>query len=858
MQSRNLAASAGRWSARHRKKAVFGWLGFVLVCVFLGGALGMKEIASEDLGDGESKRADQTLAAGFPDRAGETVLIQGRGDVKADDPRFTAGVEDVVRELSQFKTVRNVQSPLEAGNDGQFSPDGRSALVTFDLLGDDEVIEDNVTPVLAAMEEVQSANPSLRVEEFGDASADKAVSKSFEDDLRKAETLSLPITLVILVVAFGALAAAGVPLLLAISGVAAALGIVGAFSNIVPVDQSISSVILLIGLAVGVDYSLFYLRREREERAAGNSEEVSLQAAASTSGRAVLVSGITVMIAMAGMYVTGNATFISFATGTIIVVAIAVLGSLTVLPALLSKLGDRVEWGRVPFRRRMGSADRESGFWSAVADRVLRHPVISLVLATGVLVVMAIPAFSIHTVNTGVNGIPKDLPIIQTYDRIQEAFPGEPVSAIVAVKAPNVESERMKTAIARLNIRAVSTGEFAQPVTTIINPDKTVAEVSLPIVGNGTDDESVAALETLRDEVIPFAFGPVPDASADVTGMTAQSVDFNDLLKARAPLVFVFVLGLAFMLLLVVFRSIVIPLKAIALNLLSVGAAYGVLVWVFQYGNLEGLLGFESIGGITAWLPLFLFVLLFGLSMDYHVFILSRIREGVDKGMSTDEAISHGIKSTAGTVTSAAVVMVFVFGIFATLSALDFKMMGVGLAAAVLIDATIIRAVLLPASMKLLGDWNWYFPARLQWLPEVSLEKATTEAAATATSDDELGIGVEKRGDRVRVELTGALDLASVKLLHERLEQVESENPELLVLDLRRLGFMDSSGLREVIGAVRRGREEGREVALVREHGPIENVLEMSHVEDMTETTEDPAAVGFPDAPGGTADGRDA
>ena len=318
---------------------------------------------------------------------------------------------------------------------------------------------------------------------------------------------------------------------------------------------------------------------------------------------------------------------------------------------------------------------------------------------------------------------------MQTYDRIQAAFPGEPLSAIVAVKAPNVESGPMKTAIARLNIRAVSTGEFFEPVTTTINPDKTVAEVSIPIAGNGTDDRSVAALERLRDEVIPFAFGPVPDASADVTGMTAQSVDFNDLLKSRAPLVFVFVLGLAFMLLLVVFRSIVIPLKAIALNLLSVGAAYGVLVYVFQYGHFEDLLGFESIGGITAWLPLFLFVLLFGLSMDYHVFILSRVREGVDKGMSTDEAVAHGIKSTAGTVTSAAVVMVFVFAIFATLSALDFKMMGVGLAVAVLIDATLIRAVLLPASMKLLGDWNWYFPARLEWLPEVSLEGATTKPA---------------------------------------------------------------------------------------------------------------------------------
>ena len=735
MQQRNLAARAGRWSARHRKKAILGWLVFVVVSVMIGGSLGMKEIANEDLGDGESKRGEQILADGFPDRAGEDVLIQGRGQIKSDDPKFTAAVNDVVRALSRFETVRNVQSPLEPGNTAHFSLDQRSALVTFDLLGDDDELEDNVTPVEEELARVEEANPGLRVEQFGDASTDKAISKAFEDDFRKAETLSVPITLLILVIAFGSLAAAGVPLLLAISAVAASLGMVGVFSQVVPVDQSISSVILLIGLAVGVDYSLFYLRREREERAAGNSEAVSLQAAASTSGRAVLVSGGTVMIAMAGMYVTGNATFTSFATGAIIVVAIAVLGSLTVLPAVLSKLGDRVEWGRVPLRRRLKRTERgEGGLWAAVVDRVLRRPLISLVLAAGVLVLMAVPAFSLHTVNTGVNGIPRDLPIMQTYDRIQAAFPGAPLSATVAVTAPNVESERMKTAIARLAIRAQFTGDFFDPVTTTVNPDRTVAEVALPIAGNGTDDRSVEALHTLRDDVIPFAFGPVPDATADVTGMTAQSVDFNELQKSRAPLVFVFVLGLAFMLLLVVFRSIVIPLKAIALNLLSVGAAYGVLVYVFQYGHFEGLLGFESIGGITAWLPLFLFVLLFGLSMDYHVFILSRVREGVDTGMSTDEAVAHGIKSTAGTVTSAAVVMVAVFAIFATLSALDFKMMGVGLAVAVLIDATIIRAVLLPASMKLLGDWNWYFPARLEWLPEVSLESASTEPAAVGSS----------------------------------------------------------------------------------------------------------------------------
>jgi anti-anti-sigma factor len=867
MESRNLAARAGRWSAQHRKKAIFGWLAFVIVSVLIGSALGTQKIADEDLGNGESRQADRALADGFPDRSSEEVLVQGRGGVTAQDPRFTAAVRDVERSLSRFDTVREIESPLDVGNAAQFSPDGRSALVTFDLLGDDEEAEENVEPVLAAVARVQAAHPDVRVEQFGDASADKALSESFEDDLRKAETLSLPITLVILVVAFGALVAAGIPLLLAMTAVAATLGLVGAVSQVAPVDESIQSVILLIGLAVGVDYSLFYIRREREERAAGRSEQASLEAAAATSGRAVLVSGFTVMVAMAGMYITGSPTFTSFATGTIMVVAIAMVGSLTVLPALLSKLGDRIDKGRVPFRKRLRPEDEgERGLWSAIVDRVLHRPLLSMVLAGGVLVALAIPAFGLHTVNPGVQGMPRDLPIMQTYDRIQAAFPGDPLPAVVAVTAPDVDSEAMKTAITRLRIRAVSTGQLREPVTITLNPDRTVAEVSIPIVGKGTDDASDAALATLRDEVIPATIERVPGARAYVTGITASSIDFNDLMKSRAPLVFLFVLGLAFVLLLVTFRSIVIPLKAIVLNLLSVGAAYGVLVFVFQDGNFESLLGFESIGGITSWLPLFLFVLLFGLSMDYHVFILSRVREAFDHGMRTDAAVAHGIKSTAGAVTSAAVVMVGVFAIFATLSALEFKQMGVGLAAAVLIDATIIRAVLLPATMKLLGDWNWYLPSWLEWLPEVAHEPAPAAAAAAPAvverraaseshppipAEDTLGIEVENRGASVRVELQGELDLGSAQDLRERLEQLEADRPQLLLIDVRRLRFMDSSGLAEIAAAVRRGRRDARRVVLVKSHGPLDSVLAVTRADLIVETVEDPGAVGFADA-GGT------
>jgi RND superfamily putative drug exporter len=848
MQSRNFAARAGRWSAAHRGKVILGWLAFVFISVLVGGALGMKEIASEDLGSGESKQADQIVADGFPDRSNEEVLIQGRNGVTTLDSSFRVAVNDVTGALRRIPTVREVESPLAPGNAAQLSPDGRSALVTFDLLGDEDQLDTRIETVLAAVAAVQKRHPDVRVEEFGDASVNKAVSDSFEDDLRKAETLSLPITLAILIVAFGSLVAAGVPLLLAITAVAASLGLIGVISQIVPVDQSISSVVLLVGLAVGVDYSLFYLRRERQERASGRSEGAALQVAASTSGRAVLVSGGTVMIAMAGMYVTGNATFVSFATGTIIVIAVAVLGSVTVLPAVLSKLGDRVEWGRVPFRRKgREAADVERGLWAAIVDRVLRHPIVWGGLALAVLVTMAIPAFRLHTLNPGVQGVPRDLPVMKTYERIQAAFPGDPLPAVVAVTAPNVDSADMRTALTRLRIRAEFTRQFREPVTTTINPDGTVATVSLPIVGNGTDDRSDAALAVLRDDVIPFAFGPVPQAEAYVTGMTAESVDFNDLLKARAPLVFVFVLGLAFMLLLMVFRSIVIPIKAILLNLLSVGAAYGVLVFVFQDGHFEDLLGFQSVGGITAWLPLFLFVLLFGLSMDYHVFILSRVREAYDSGYDTEQAVAHGIKSTAGVVTSAAVVMVAVFAIFATLSALEFKQMGVGLAAAVLIDATIIRGVLLPASMKLLGDWNWYFPRQLEWLPEV-----TIEGEQPATEQSGLEVTVDKRDTRVRVELGGELDMEGAEVLRARLGQLEEEEPELLVLDMRPLRFMDSSGLREIVAAVRRGRSVGRRVAVVKGSGPIETVLTLTHTDELAETVEDPAAVGFPDP----ADGR--
>jgi uncharacterized membrane protein YdfJ with MMPL/SSD domain len=713
--SRNVAARMGRWSAQHRKKAIFGWLAFAVALFAISLVSPMKTIVFETSGPGESGRADKILYEDFKQPGQEEVLIQSRS-LTASDPAFRAAVQTVIERVSKLDAVAKVESPFEPGNSGFISGDKHSALVRIEIRGPSEDATDKIDPVVARVAEVQKAHPDFYVGSFGE-STNKALTASFGDDLKKAGLFSVPLTLIILLVAFGALVAAGIPLLLGLTAVLATLGLVAAISQVLPMSDSVSAIILLIGLAVGVDYSMFYLKREREERAAGRSEEAALEAAAATSGRSVLVSGLTVMVAMAGMFLTADATFASFGVATMTVVAIAVVGSLTVLPALLSKLGDKVDRGRVPFVHRWRRNDGEGRIWGAIIDRVLRRPLVSAILAGGLLVAIAVPAYQLHTAQPSIDTYPQKL--LGTYNRLKVAFPGTEIGATVVVKAPNVEAPAVKEAIGQLEWRALDSGVMNEPIDVDVNPAKTVASVSIPIEGDGTDSTSNQALAALRDEIIPPTLGALPESEVAVTGMTAYARDFNDQMKTVAPLVFGFVLLFAFMLMLVSFRSVVIAGKAVILNLLSVGAAYGILVLVFQHGWGKELLGFEYTGGIDPFLPILLFVILFGLSMDYHVFILSRIREGYQSGMSSDEAVGHGIKTTAGVVTSAAIVMVGVFAIFGTLQAMIFKQFGVGLAAAILIDATIVRAVLLPATMKLLGDWNWYLPKWLDWLPHL-------------------------------------------------------------------------------------------------------------------------------------------
>jgi uncharacterized membrane protein YdfJ with MMPL/SSD domain len=731
---RNLAARMARWSAQHRKKAIFGWLAFAVALGAISFVSPMKNIVSETSGPGESGRANTILYEDFKQPAGENVLIQSRS-LEASDPEFQAAVQAVITGVSGLDAVAKVESPFDPDNGGQISADKHSAFVGLEIRGPSEEAKNKIDPVVARVAEVQETHPELYVGSFGE-STKKALQASFKDDLKKAGLYSVPLTLIILLVAFGALVAAGIPLLLGLTAVLATMGLVAAISQLLPMSESVQAIILLIGLAVGVDYSMFYLKREREERAAGRSEEAALEAAAATSGRSILVSGLTVMVAMAGMFLTGDAEFASFGVATMTVVAVAMLGSLTVLPALLSKLGDKVDRGRVPFVHRLRRDDGEGRIWGAIIDRVLRRPILSAALAGGLLVAIAVPAVQLRTAQPSIDTYPQKF--LTTYNRLKVAFPGTDVAASVVVKAPNVEAPAAQEAIGQLEWRALDSGVMNEPIDIDVNSAGTVANISIPIEGDGTDSTSNQALAALRDEIVPSTLGALPDAEVGVTGETAQSKDFNDQMKTVAPLVFGFVLLFAFGLMLVSFRSIVIAAKAVLLNLLSVGAAYGILVLVFQHGWGKGLLGFEFTGGIDPFLPILLFVILFGLSMDYHVFILSRVREAYDGGMSTDAAVAHGIKTTAGVVTSAAIVMVGVFAIFGSLQAMIFKQFGVGLAAAILIDATIIRGILLPATMKLLGDWNWYLPKWLEWLPHFehgdSVGKVEAPSAPVPTS----------------------------------------------------------------------------------------------------------------------------
>jgi RND superfamily putative drug exporter len=713
---RNLAARLGVWSAHHRKTAVLGWLVFVVLATVLGGASGTVTASDDEMGVGESGRAAAILKdAGIDEPAGELVMVTAR---TPDGWREAAA--DLSKALTATGDVRGLQAPLP-------SEDGKEALLRFEILGPSDEAADRVQPVLDAVAKAgeKGAAHGISVHQFGDASSQKHLSDLLADDLRKAEFTAVPLALGILLVAFGAVVAALLPVGLALTACVAAFGLLSLASHRLHLFETTYSVMFLMGLAVGVDYCLFYLRRERDERAAGRDARTALRIAAATSGRAVLVSGLTVMVAMAGMFLTGLLLFKGFALATILVVCVAMAGSVTVLPALLAGLGDRIDAGRLPFlnRRPKKGAHTGGGIAGTLLRPVLARPKSFAVGAAVLLLALAAPALGMRTEQLGLEKqFGSDAPLSVSYKKITDKFPGGPSPALVVVTADDIDARPVRDALDALTKRAGDGAELT------VHRAADIAEIEVPLPGDGTGAEAKEALGELRDETVPAAFRGV-DAEARVGGELASSEDFGDQLGRGIVPVFGFIAAVTFLLMLLSFRSVVIAVTSIVLNLLSVGAAYGVMTAVFQHGWGAELIGSEKAGAIENWMPLFVLVVLFGLSMDYHVFVVSRIREARDRGMDNRAAIREGITRTAGAVTGAAVIMVAVFAVFGTLSMQDMQQMGVGLGVAVLLDATVVRMILLPSVMALLGERNWRTPRALSWLPEVSHGEEIPSAA---------------------------------------------------------------------------------------------------------------------------------
>jgi putative drug exporter of the RND superfamily len=701
--------SIGRWSISHPRLAVASWITFVVGCVALGVISGTKTLDNGAVGESARGYAIMNKHGLWGPGRELAYLHAHRGPVPA------RAIRDVERRFRALGLAPGLK----------LSADRQSAVVVAELAP--QVAVERIRAAVAA---AARAYPKVTIEETGDVSADRARNRTVDRDLHRAELLSIPVTLVVLLFAFGALAAALVPVLLALSAVAAGLGLLGPLSQLFPVEDSAKTVTLLIGMAVAVDYALFFVVRSRAERKHGAPIDRALQTTLRTSGRAVVVSGATVAIAMAGMYIVGVKTLSGIATAAVAVIACAVLGAVTVLPATLRLLGPWIDRGRIPLLPR-APTEGGSRFWSALVNRVTRRPLIAVVFSIALLAALAYPALSLRISK------PSDLaltaqsePALKALADVRRAFPSAGETAVVAVEAPATKSDQVRKQLRRLSQLAVDDGVAntpVDPIRTVSVGSGSAAALFLPLTGNGANALSRDAIDALRQRLTPSSVGSLPRVETAVTGPTAEDVDFTRQIRHALPYMLTFVLALAFGLLLVAFRSIIVPLKAISLNLLSVAASYGVLALVFQHHWAESILGFQSNGTIVSWLPLFLFVVLFGLSMDYHVFILSRVREAVDSGEPTKNAVRRSIALTAGVVTAAAVVMVCVFALFGTLSSLELKQAGVGLAAAVLIDATLIRGVLLPATMTLLGDWNWYLPKWLHRLPGFSPERAPSQ-----------------------------------------------------------------------------------------------------------------------------------
>ena len=710
------------WSARHRWWVVGIAAAIFLVALFIIGTVETKVLDDEAVGEGEAAVGANLIDDRFDFVTDATEqLLFSNPSLDVNDPAYRSTVEGLVQKLRALPEVESVTSYYDSNNPDLVSGDGHVLLASVAIAGDADLADEKINAILAPVLAADQEFTDFEIKMAGNTSLEAALAKVSEEDFSRILLISLAVGLIILLLAFRALVAAVIPLVLAIGAIFSAIGVATLVSHAYALGEVYTEVVMLMGLAVGIDYSLFVISRFRNERKAGRPKLEAITVASNTTGRAVFYAGIVVVVSLAGLMMTFNPIFTSIALGTIIVVLFAIIGSLTLIPALLSILGDNINRLRLPL---VGRESSGAGIWGAISDRVLARPAVFATATAGILVALAAPVLLLNLgFNAGADAYPNAVEGKRALEILEEYFTsGLTQPALVVVDHPDVNSPEVQDSVSKLVNGARDNELFFEPFETFVNDAGDLLYVKIPIAGNIDDELSERSIKVLRTEVIPAAFVG-SSAEVFVTGQTAASVDFTNHMYARTPYVFAFVMGFAFLILMVMFRSIVIPAKAIVLNLLSVGAAYGVLVLVFQEGFGESITGFQSTGVIEAWLPLFIFGILFGLSMDYHMLLLNRIKEAYDKGESNEASVSTGIRATAGTITSAAAIMVGVFGAFALGRDVGLQQFGVGLGVAVLIDATIIRVVLLPASMKLLGDWNWYLPKWLEWLPKVAPEE---------------------------------------------------------------------------------------------------------------------------------------
>ena len=722
---RSTQGSVGFTGRISRVAAVHPWLTlglWVLLVAAAFAASGVMNLTTESAAAGtEATTASDLIKERLHAQTSpeEYVVIESANST-ADQEDFANAVDSLVSDLRATAGVNSVASYRD-GAQGLVSRDKHTAILPVTLTGDKEDAATTARPLVEVVRTVDG-NGGFRVTTVGFGSVEGEISSAMADTFAHGELIGLVIAMVILLVVFGAAVAAGLPIATALASIFVAVGATALVSNAMGMSNFVVFIISMIGLAVGIDYSLLIVQRFREERAAGQAKIEAITVAGDTASRAVMFSGLAVAIALGGMLITPDPVFRGFGAGAMLVVAATVLAALTLLPATLSLLGDRVNWLTLPFVGRRKGGDT-GGLWAVITTLVTARPVVSVVLSGGLLVAAALPVFDFNLGNVGIGTLPEDSGARHAFDVLNREFSDGVLTADVVVDAPDVNALPVKQGIDRLTKSVNEDGFFgATKLEANKSGDLVLLTVAMP--GDFSSEKSKAALNRLRTEYIPAAFGTT-DARVFVGGPTAESVDSVQVQVDHLPLVFTFVLGMSFLLLMLVFRSIVVPLKAVVMNMLSVGAAYGVLVLVFQHGLGADFLGFQRSPVIESWLPLFLFAILFGLSMDYHVFLLSRIKERYDETGENTSSVAYGLRQTAGIITGAALIMVTVFAAMASSELVIFQQVAFGLAVAILADATIVRMVLVPASMELLGDWNWYFPRWLEWLPDLGIEGRT-------------------------------------------------------------------------------------------------------------------------------------